>query len=310
MNQLYSRRRIVQWLAGASVAFWGARTWAAPAGSPPKRIVCMSWELTETLLALGYTPVGIPLPGWYRSTIAEPVLPEGVANTGLLFQPNFQVLLDLAPDLLMLTAGHAGLQPALARLAPTVILGDYMSSAQPYPALQQDTRQMARVLNASSRAEALIADTEQIVERVHQHLAAQPVLLALPTFVAEVVDEHYVRVYGPGSLFDAMLQKIGVSNAASLAGWSQTLAGFAMVPVQRLARAPIANLLLVTPISPEPLEALQHNPIWQALPGVRENRVALLPVIAPEGGLVSMQRFALAVEQALVQTANQEPAFV
>jgi iron complex transport system substrate-binding protein len=313
MSRLFSRRRILQLMASAPPAFWMAVSWASPAA--PSRIVSMSWELTETLLALGHSPVAMSLPEWYTKTIVEPPLPEGVIDIGLLYQPNFEVLQQLAPDLLILTPGHASLQPLLARLAPTVTLGAYMGAEQPYPALQEDTRQMARVLDCPERAQALITATEQCFAAVREHLSAQPGLATAPTFVADVIDEHHLRVYGAGSLFDAVLQKIGVNNAThpvdGAAGqWVTNSAGSALVPLQRIAQVPGANLLLMGPVAPSVRAALQSSPVWQAMPCVRERRVALLPVIAPYGGLSSMQRFARAVETALFQTAQREPGIV
>ncbi|KAF1030637.1 MAG: Iron(3+)-hydroxamate-binding protein FhuD [Pseudomonas sp.] len=297
-----NRRQLLHFMLGAAPAVWMARAHAA---ATPQRVVSLSWELTETLLALGHVPVGLSLPDWYRRTIVEPPLPEGVANIGLLYQPNFEVLRDLAPDLLILTPGHASLKPALSRLAPTLTLGGYMDSAQPYPALLDDTRQMAQALNATARAEQLIAGTQQLFAK-----PLDPALTTLPTLVADAVDGRFLRVYGQGSLFDAVMQRLGVANGATTAGWASTLGGSALVPLQRLAAAPLTNLLLVGPVAPDVRAALQRSPIWQALPCVRERRVAELPVIAPYGGLISLQRFARALQTALVHTAHQEPGLV
>ncbi len=112
----------------------------------------MNWELTETLLALGHVPVGVPLPDWYASTIVAPSLPHGVVDIGLLYQPNFDVLLTLAPDLMIVTSGHASILPALQRIAPTLTLGAYMSDPHPYARLREETVTMASALDAGTRA--------------------------------------------------------------------------------------------------------------------------------------------------------------
>ncbi|KAF1011248.1 MAG: Iron(3+)-hydroxamate-binding protein FhuD [Pseudomonas fluorescens] len=292
-----NRRQLLQAMLSAAPVFWLGQASA----NTPSRIVTLSWELTETLLALGHTPVATALPDWYRRTIVEPPLPQGVANIGLLYQPNFEVLRDLAPDLLILTPGHFSLQPALARLAPTLTLGRYMDAEQPYPALLDDTRTLAQALNETVRAEQLIADTQRCFTTV---------LDPRPTFVADAVDGHFLRVYGQGSLFDAVMQTRGMTNGATVAGLATHAGGSALVPVQRLASVTEANLLLVGPVAPGVRAALQRSPVWQALPCVRGRRVAELPVIAPYGGLVSMQRFARALDAALVQMAHREPGLV
>ncbi|MEW6341983.1 MAG: ABC transporter substrate-binding protein [Pseudomonadota bacterium] len=288
----------------AASATTGATTARA---SVPHRIVTLNWELTETLLALGVAPIGTALPDWYRRTIVEPPLPPGVADIGLLYQPNFEVLLALAPDLLIITPGHAPAKRWLERLAPTITLGAYMSSDTPYPALLGETTELAARLQRPQQASELISATGRITSQVRAQLAAHPSLTRAPVLVADLVDDRHLRVYAQGSLFDEMLQKLGVHNAANPGAggnpW-RTEGGFALVPVQRLAEVPQASLLLVGPVPPAALSGLEKNAIWQALPVVRERRIAALPVIAPYGGLVSMQRFAQAVAAALAAIDN------
>lgn len=293
-----------------------ARAQEAAVSQPnaPHRVITMNWELTETLLALGVAPVGTSLPDWYRSTIVEPPLPAGVADIGLLYQPNFDVLRMLHPDLFIITPGHAPAKSSLERLAPTITLGAYMQSPTPYQALCAETVELAARLQRPARANDLIDATARTTESVRAQLAVRADLTAKPVIVGDLVDDRHLRVYARGSLFDQMLTKLGVSNAANPRGgpddtgkgngvWA-TQSGFALVPLQRLADVQQASLLHVGPIAPEIRSALRRNAIWQALPAVREQRVTSLPVIAPYGGLVSMQRFARAVVAALDKIAK------
>lgn len=276
----------------------------APAQTPaPSRIVVLNWELTETLLALGRAPIGIPLPSWYTATIVTPPLPPRVADVGLLYQPNFDVLRDLAPDLLIVTPEHAGLLAPLRRIAPTLTLGAYMNAAQPYDALQAETLAMARALDAQPRAHTLIADTAREIDAVWARLRGSAPRAVI---VADAIDERHLRVYAKGSLFDAVLARLGVDNAvnprdarAAQARWAANAMGSAVVPLQRLIDVAHADILFVGPLRNETRAALAASPLWRALPAARERRVAVLPVIAPYGGLLSMRRFALAVEAAL-----------
>ncbi|POR46308.1 iron complex transport system substrate-binding protein [Paraburkholderia eburnea] len=275
--------------------------WAADSGAP-RRVVVLNWELTETLLALGVAPVGIPLPDWYRNTVAVPPLPRGVADVGLLYQPNFDVLLALKPDLLIVTPGHASLQTPLQRIAPTLTLGAYMSAPRPYAGLCDETATMARALGVPARATALIASTNNAIADTAASLHSRSGHLAdsappRSVIVADVVDERHVRVYAAGSLFDEVLGRLGVINAANppgapMARWAANAMGTATVPLQRLLDVSHADLLLVGPLDPAVRVSLTASPLWRALPAARSRRVAVLPVIAPYGGLVSMQRFA------------------
>lgn len=306
MKRVASNRR--RWLATALAMTAGL---AAPSVfaadvNTPRRIVTMNWELTETLLALGVAPVGTSLPDWYRTTIVQPPLPQGVADIGLLYQPNFDVLRMLDPDLFVITVEHAPAKPSLERLAPTITLGTYMSNPAPYAALCAETAELATRLQLPARAAALIGEAQRTADAVRARIGARPELTAAPVIVADLVDDRHLRVYGQGSLFDAMLTKLGVVNAVNppTGGrvWA-TQVGAAMVPLQRLVEVQQASLLLVGPVAAPVVAQLGSNEIWQALPAVRSKRVARLPVIAPYGGLVSMQRFAHAIDDALTLIA-------
>jgi ABC-type Fe3+-hydroxamate transport system substrate-binding protein len=314
----HSRRRVLRALC-SSAAMAGAgvlRPYAAAAsltsGSapPPRRIVSMSWELTETLLALGVAPVGMSLPDWYTRTVVEPPLPGGIADIGLLYQPNFEVLQRLAPDVMIVTPGHASIRSALEHIAPTLTLGAYMSDSQPYQSLRLETVKLAKLLACVPRGTSLLDATTHHVAAERSRLDAQPALRASPVIVADAVDDRYLRVYGAGSLFNDLLRELKVANAVhpstplGKAAWAMNGAGFALVPVQRLVDVPQASVLLVGPVQPDVRAGLLRNPLWQALPAVRSARVAELPVIAPYGGLVSMQRFTQAVTTALAQIAG------
>ncbi|MBN3811090.1 iron-siderophore ABC transporter substrate-binding protein, partial [Paraburkholderia sp. Ac-20347] len=107
-----------QWLAAAAAAglacALGPRAVRAAADvagaggtSVPKRVVVMDFGLTEMLLTLGVTPLATSVPDWYRRTNVAPPLPAGVIDIGLLYQPNFELLEQLRPDLLLLTPAHA-----------------------------------------------------------------------------------------------------------------------------------------------------------------------------------------------------------
>ena len=281
---------------------------AAAAPKFPDRVVVMDWALTETLLALGVVPVGVSAPDWYRRVIVEPPLPPNVADIGLLYSPNYEVLEELAPDLMIITPGHAPARPLLERLAPTLTLGRYQSSVRPYPALRVETVQMAQVVGRSNEAGSLLDRTDSILDGVRGRLAQHPELLRRPVVVAELIDDGHLRIYGAGSLFDAMLSKIGVTNAVNQGGrrpvWATAQGGEAVVPVQRFFELPEAAVLLTGEIRPSQRAVLDRNVIWQALPCMRTQRTALLSVIASGGGLVSMQRFVLGVEKALADIAD------
>ncbi|WP_420994041.1 ABC transporter substrate-binding protein [Cupriavidus sp. 30B13] len=257
----------------------------AAAHAAPPRVVVLSWELAEMLLSLGVTPAGLPAPAWYASSIVAPPLPAGVVDVGLLFQPNFDLLYELRPDLLLVTPAHASARPLYERIAPTLTLGGYMSAPDPVAAMRGELATLAARLGAEDRARTLLAQTGRAVARARQALDAGAPAGGYPAvYVAQAVDERHVRLFGAHSMFDDVLAALGLRNA--FAG-----ARRAVVALDRLAAAPAAAILWVGPGARQ----LRRNPLWRLLPFAQAGRTATLPVIAEGGALVSVQRFARAV---------------
>src|SRR3546814_11405542 len=88
-----------------------------------------------------------------------PALPAQVVDTGLLFQPNFEVLQGLSPDLIVITAWHGPLRPKLERIAPTLTVSVFVSGIDAYTRVCAQTPRLGRVPGRASEAEALLGRT-------------------------------------------------------------------------------------------------------------------------------------------------------
>jgi ferric hydroxamate transport system substrate-binding protein len=115
-----------------------------------------------------------------------------------------------------------------------------------------------------------------------------------PVGIAEPVDDRHVRLYGPGSLFDELLGGLGLANAAARHGLVRH--DSSIVEMEALAWMQDANLLWIGRNNPD---VARRNPVWRQLPFSQPARTATLPIISPTGALVSVQRFARAVAQAV-----------
>lgn len=312
-----STRRAVLRALGAMSATIGAAGFGAvahaataaksqTAAGAPSRIVVLSWPLTEMLLSLGVAPVGVPAPAWYTSSIVEPPLPAGIVDVGLLFQPNYDLLYALRPDLMLITPAHASVRTSFERIAPTLTLGAYMTDPQPYRAMRGEVLTLGQRLGRTAQAEALLTRTDAAIAEARASLAGTHA----PLCVAQIVDDRHLRVYGAGSMFDEILQSLGLRNAAAeqTAGARGPLissrTGASVVELERLAQIPDANLLWVDSGAHGAFAGLQRNPVWRQLPFALPGRAATLPVISAQGALVSVQRFARAVAHALPSMEN------
>jgi iron complex transport system substrate-binding protein len=302
------RRVCLKAIAAAAFGLTAAAQGATPpaAMKAPRRIIVLNWDLTEMLLSLGVSPVGVPAPAWYVSSVVVPPLPAGVVDIGLLFQPNYDLLYELRPDLMVITPAHASVQASFERIAPTLTLGAYTTAPQPYRAMRDEAMTLARRLGVTTRAEALLNETAGVLTQSRAALdAAVPAGGYRPVYVAQIVDDRHLRVFGAGSMFDEILRTLGLRNAAVTAS-ERTGSGFlagqnarAIVELDRLATVPDACVLWVGSSVNDDMSTLQLNPVWRQLPFSQPGRTATLPVISATGALISVQRFARAVVSAM-----------
>ncbi|PQV44823.1 ABC transporter substrate-binding protein [Paraburkholderia sp. BL21I4N1] len=289
---------------GATVAAHGAMVDAT--ARAPRRLVVLNWDLTEMVLSLGVAPIGVPAPAWYTSSVVAPPLPGGVVDVGLLFQPNYDLLYELRPDLMVITPAHASVKASFERIAPTLTLGSYMTDPQPYRAMRVELSTLARRLGLDARAQSLMDETERVLTHSRAALdAALPKGGYAPVYVAQVIDDRHLRIFGGASMFGEVLRTLGIRNvAAALADGSRgaLVAGGAassIVELERLIVAPDAQMLWVGASGDGTAAGLQRNPVWRQLPFAQPGRSAILPVVSPTGALISVQRFTRAVADAM-----------
>jgi ferric hydroxamate transport system substrate-binding protein len=287
------RRRLLGLAAAGCACALNARlARAALASSPavPRRIVVMDFGLTEMLLTLGVTPLATSVPDWYRRTNVAPPLPDGVIDIGLLYQPNFELLEQLRPDLLVLTPAHAPMRTQLERIAPTLTLALSAANAEPWRQIADETRRLAHVLHREPQAQAAIAAAGAGLDAARARLATRgDVAGTQPLFVVEFIDDRHLLAYGPGSLFGDVMTRLGLHNAWTGATNAR---GYAVTDFTQLADVPDAHLVYIDPLPDAARATLAHGVLWHSLPFVRAGRVASMPKVSQGGALFSGARFA------------------
>ncbi len=264
---------------------------AEPGATP--RVAVLDWGLAETLLGLGVTPLAVAELENYQRWVAVPAMPAAVHDLGLRTEPNLELLAQLRPDMILITPQFEAARSKLERIAPVISLSIYRPDGDAYANAREVTRELGHLTATADRAEALI-------EAVDVQLAAMRVALAdqsiEPLFVASFMDDRHVRVFGPQSLFHAVLTRAGLSNA-----WtgSDNFWGFAQAGVEKLAEPPEAGLIVLRPLPLNAERSLASSALWQNLPFVRAGRVYELPPTWQFGGLISASRFATLLAGAL-----------
>jgi ferric hydroxamate transport system substrate-binding protein len=254
----------------------------------PRRIVSLDFGLAETLLEIGVVPVGLTATDDWNDWVAEPRLPTSVVNLGGTFEPNVELLLELKPDLILLTPYLAGLSDKLRRIAPVLSLPLYDEAGEPLKRATEAARHLGRIMGRIAAAESLISRIDATFARVRERL--RPVS-TMPVCIVQFMDARHVRVFGAKSMFQDVLDRIGLINA-----WTRETNywGFATVGIEALATT--ADIRLLRLAQANDYIRLSQGPLWRSMPFVQRGRVTALPPVLMFGALPSAERFARLVD--------------
>ncbi|EQB2598883.1 ABC transporter substrate-binding protein [Aeromonas salmonicida] len=261
------------------------------------RIATIDWTIAETLLALGVTPLAVGDVSAYRAWVGEPLLPADVVDIGLRAQPNRELLAELKPDRILISPLAAPLAPTLSRIAPVQSIALYDPQTDLWQRLHEATLTIAALVNKTAEANVLLTDLNRDLEQMKQTLPAE----LPPLLVVQFIDERHVRVFGRHSLFEAVMQRLGLRNA-----WQEQTNdwGFSVVSIEQFMTLPHARLVVVDPIPVGVSERLQEPGLWQHLPLVQQTPVLHLPAVWSFGGVLAARRFATLLSEALQKDAR------
>lgn len=171
----------------------------------PQRVAVFDTASLDTLLSLGVPVAGVTggrLPE-YLATQIDPSTPR----IGTLFEPDFEAINDLAPDLVIVGGRSAAKYPELAGMVPTldmtVTRGGYLASAR------ANVETLGRIFEKETEAAALLAKYDAEVAAL-RNLApdAGSVLVILTT-------GGRMSAHGPGSRFWVLYDDYGLAPAAT-----------------------------------------------------------------------------------------------
>lgn len=253
------------------------------------RVVSLDYGLSSTLLSLGLPPVGISdLADWSR-WVVEPALPSSVIDIGSANEINFEILLQLKPDIILTTPYLNELLSRLQPFAKVVRLEVFTPDAGPIlPAAIAATRRLAAEIGRQNEAEEFLARSDAFFESCRNRLAGRKLP---PVVLVNFMDARHARIYSAPGLFHNALERIGVRNA-----WEKqaNFWGFETIGIEELStiKDPDARLIAFDPIPPDVLPRLADSSLWQRLPFSQPGHFSVLPPALMFGMVNEAVRFA------------------
>jgi iron complex transport system substrate-binding protein len=286
-NALTRRQFAAALLGFASLPLAGR---AGRAGEKPPRIAVLDWAWAETLLALGVAPAAVAEAPLYGARVVSPALADGTMDLGLRSWPNMELLRAFRPDLIVTQTGYGVPAAQLEPVAPVLSLPLYAPERQPLKLGQDGLEAIAARLQRRDEAATYLEHAEQQFASLRDQLQSYD---GRPLLILKFASDRLADIYGPGSLFHDVLERLGLPSAWQRSGshW-----GFSTAGLDAIAAIPDARIVIIEPGPPESLAA---SGLWLAIPAVRAGRVISIPPVWVFGALPSALRFAGILTKAL-----------
>ncbi|WP_075836098.1 MULTISPECIES: siderophore ABC transporter substrate-binding protein [unclassified Rhodococcus (in: high G+C Gram-positive bacteria)] len=169
----------------------------------PERVVVFDQSVLQSMIDLELpAAVGVPaLSNWPASL--EQYKSDGTKKVGSLFEPDFEAVNALEPDLIIVAARSAAKYPELSEIAPTVDLS--VDAENFLTSFEEQNRNLAKIYGADDAVDAAFASIETAKNAITAAAANANVRgLILRVEAAEVT------AYGPGSRY-GIIHDLGIN---------------------------------------------------------------------------------------------------
>lgn len=170
----------------------------------PEKVVVFDYAILDSLDQMGVEILGLPksnIPEFLKKFEAPKYI-----NVGTLFEPNFELIYELEPDVIFISGRQETVYKELAEIAPTVYLAidtnDYLGS------FEKNLTVLGEIFGKEEFVKAEVAKVrssiEEVSRKVREKGASALILMA---------NDGSLSVYGPGSRFDIIHSEFGFKPA-------------------------------------------------------------------------------------------------
>lgn len=169
----------------------------------PEKVVVFDLAALDTLDALGVSVHGVP--GSNIPPSLEKYMAADYTKVGSLFEPDYEAVNALEPDLIIVGARSAAKFEDLARLATTIDMStdpkDYAGS------IRRNALTLGRIFGKEDIAKALVGKLEASIAALREKAKGKGRALVLLTTGGKI------SAYGPGSRFGQLHDQYGMAAA-------------------------------------------------------------------------------------------------
>ncbi|MDO7907898.1 siderophore ABC transporter substrate-binding protein [Paenibacillus sp. JX-17] len=172
----------------------------------PKNVVVFDFGSLDTLRKLGVDVAGVPVSN--LPSYLDQYKDRKYADVGTLFEPNFEKINELSPELIIIGGRQSDAYEELSKIAPTIYMAvdteHYMES------FQENVNKLAQIFGKEEEAKQALAVIDSSVTDLHDKAAASQAkgLIVL-------ANEGSLSAYGTKSRFGIIHDVFGVTPVDS-----------------------------------------------------------------------------------------------
>ncbi|MGJ9382792.1 siderophore ABC transporter substrate-binding protein [Salipaludibacillus sp. CF4.18] len=170
----------------------------------PENVVVFDYGVLDTLREIGVDPIAVPQ-GNIPEYLGE-FEGEEYENAGTLFEPDFETIYGLEPDLIIISGRAAEAYDELSEIAPTIHVG--VDTANYVESFQENSRLLGEIFGETELVETKLAEIDEAIATLHETATANEI-----TGLFTLANEGELSAYGLGSRFGIIHDEFGIPAA-------------------------------------------------------------------------------------------------
>jgi len=170
----------------------------------PESVVVFDYGVLDSLRELEIDPVAVPqgnIPAYLDEFESD-----DYTNAGTLFEPDFETIYDLAPDLIIISGRAAEAYDDLSEIAPTIHIG--VDTTNYVESFKENSTLLGEIFGKTAEVEAKLAEIDEEIATLHETASSND-----STGLITMASEGALSAYGPGSRFGVIHDEFGVAAA-------------------------------------------------------------------------------------------------
>lgn len=171
----------------------------------PERVVVFDYGVLDVLSHIdGVEVVGVARGGAFPEELDMYTDTEKYPTVGTLFEPNYEAIYELKPDLIIISRRQAPVYKDLSEIAPTIFI---QSLGETYfENLRFSVETMGTLFGNKEELLAKVDDIDARLEGIREKTEGQTAIFTL-------ANNGSLSVYGEGSRYDHLYSKFGFTSA-------------------------------------------------------------------------------------------------